>query len=76
MNTLHRVPNSVLIMMTLGPNPQAYILKEALFYGIHPDRLIFLPKVSQSLRTSSHCHVVGSCRLIGGITSTDHLAVI
>lgn len=47
MNILRRVPNSVLIMMTLGPDPQAYIVREALFQGINPSRLLFLPKVQR-----------------------------
>lgn len=45
MNILHRVPNAVLVMMTLGPDPQEYTLREAMFRGIPSSRLLFLPKV-------------------------------
>lgn len=50
MNILHQVPNTILIMMTLGPDSQSYILREAMFRGIHESRLLFLPKVCLSIQ--------------------------
>eukprot|EP01032_Pedospumella_encystans_P010712 gene10712-12498_t len=73
MQVLHRVPKAVFILLSVSPDVKETLRNEAIFYGVHPKRLIFIPKREwkEHLIRSAECDLVLDTFVYGAHTTAS-----
>ena len=73
MQVLHRVPKAVFILLSVSPDVKETLRNEAIFLGVHPKRLIFIPKRGwkEHLIRSAECDLVLDTFVYGAHTTAS-----